>query len=83
MSRTQEKKLTEHWAILISQRNSVERPKNDNAICKLILSSFKVHTMQLPPNNTALMVAFAEAFEGIEVTGKMALKTGENLLSKH
>lgn len=39
--------------------------------------------MQLPPNNTALMVAFAEAFEGIEVTGKMALKTGENLLSKH
>ena len=39
--------------------------------------------MQWPPNITALLVAFAEAFQGIEVTGKMALKTGENFLRKH
>ena len=33
--------------------------------------------MWWPPNITALLVAFAEAFQGIEVTGKMALKTGK------
>lgn len=39
--------------------------------------------MQWPPNNAALMVAFAAAFQEVEVTGNMALKTGQNRLRKH
>ena len=39
--------------------------------------------MQWPPNNAALLVAFAAAFQEVEVTGNMALKTGQNLLRKH